>query len=184
MKINTLPVLASMFLFASCIKYSIPIPPPAGGSTNPSGPTAPNIPYGVSAIVNGKYTTFNTSLVVDTSYESVSILGYGDSAGFTNAQIEFDFTTNNAPFVTGIYTYQPNGTPYSSAISISFFGLYNTNIGFTGYTDTLTLTDITDTTYTGTITGPLTAVIDNPNYPYNQYDSTMTFTNGKFYVRK
>jgi hypothetical protein len=184
MKINLLSALATTLLLASCIKYTIPTPPPPGGPTNPTGPTTPNIPYGVSAYVNGTYTTFNTDLSVDTSYGTASVLGGGDSAAFSNAMIDFVFTANNTPYVKGIYPYQTNNTPYSSGITLYFFGQYNTKWGFTSYDDTLTLTNITDTTFTGTISNTtLYGVFQNPNYPYNQYDSTMTLTNMKFYLK-
>lgn len=176
---KNLPRFALIFtlLFASCIKAYIPIP-------HPPAPPAPTTPIGVSAVVNGTYTTFNNRLNVDTSNGDFYVTGWGDSAGFTNAQIVFIVEAYNTPIIPGNYTYQPNGTPYSSAITIYFDGSYNTQLGFTSYDDTVKLTSVTDTTFAGTIVGTLHGEITNPNYPFNRYDSVMPFTNAQFYLRR
>jgi hypothetical protein len=139
---------------------------------------------GVSAVVNGKYTTFNHLLTVDTSDGGVSVLGWGDSAGFTNTQIAFGFSAYNVPLTPGLYTYQPNGTPYSSAMTVYFFGAYNTSTGFTNYDDSTNVITFTDSSCTGTVVNAtLHGEIMNPNYPFNEYDSTMPLSNMQFNLK-
>ena len=68
-----LAVCTMTCLFASCIKYTVPIPPPPGGS-NPSGPTNPSNPGGsgnsgpdsISFFANGD-SAYVTGISVDTS---------------------------------------------------------------------------------------------------------------------
>jgi hypothetical protein len=139
---------------------------------------------GVSAIVNGKYTTFNSNLTVDTTNGDFFIDGWGDSTGFTNAELALDFSAYNAPYVLGEYLYQPNGTPYSSGMTIYFYDNTYGKIGFTNYHDTLTLTSLTDTTFAGTNAGTLDGEIIDPNSPSHRYDSTMTLSNMKFNLRR
>jgi hypothetical protein len=61
---------------------------------------------------------------------------------------------------------------------------YTSNVGFLAYPDTVVVTNITDTTITGTFFGTCVGEIQNQNYPYNFIDSTITVTNGKFYLKR
>jgi hypothetical protein len=171
-------------LLGACIKSTIPIPPPApsGGATGSSDTsgasgTLPTWPMGISGVLNGVYTTFNTNMTLDTTgapASGVSIISWGDSAAYHNAQLAFGFGSNTGPIVPALY---PN-----NATTIRFWSPYNSNIAFTSFIDTITVTYVSDSTFAGTISGTFLGEIQSEFPPYN-YDSTLNFTDIKFYLK-
>ena len=143
--------------FAACIKAVIPIPhPPQGGSTSP--PTV-NIPPGLSMSVNGMFSTFNRYPSVDTSDNGFTYFATGDSACCTNMVIAFGMNKrDNTPLTLGIYPAN-------------------------GFGRGVNITNITDSTITGTFSGTCTGEIMNES-TNAYYDSAQTISNGKFYLRK
>jgi hypothetical protein len=164
--------------FAACAKKSIQ--PVSSSSTD-------TIPYGFSMVVNGKYSTFNSYASVDTTGNQLFYTGTGDSACCTNMLIDWVLSKfDNSALTKGIYPAsgydlenQSEWTIYASAN----WG-YTSQIGFLAYPDSVNVTDITDTTITGTFSGTCTGVIQNQNYPYNNIDSIMIVTDGKFHLKK
>jgi hypothetical protein len=93
---------------------------------------------------------------------------------------------DNSPLTTGIYPASGYDLENQSEwmIYASANWGYTSKIGFLAYPDSVNVTDITDTTITGTFSGTCTGVIQDQNYPYNNIDSIMIVTNGKFHLKK
>jgi hypothetical protein len=170
--------------FAACIKAYIPIPhPPQGGS--PSSPTG-NIPLGLSMSVNGMFSTFNGYPSVDTSDNSFTYFATGDSACCTNMRIAFGMNKfDNTPLTVGIYPASGFDLENQSEWTIYNYGPWDftSNVGFLAYPDSVNITNITDSTITGTFSGTCTGEIMNES-TNAYYDSVQTISNGKFYLRK
>lgn len=183
MKKRFIPIFLLLLPFAACIKTYIPIPKPPGTSGGSTGSPSTPGSYGVSATVNGKFVTFNSSLSVDTSQNGLSIVGWGDSIPYTNYYLDLGCANAYDPLILGIYNYQPDGTPRTSA-----FTLYTTydyvKTGFCAYDAQVTLTNITDSTITGTFTGTAEAKVVDSRLNVINYDSLVPVTNGKFYLHK
>ena len=131
---------------------------------------------GISGVLNGVYTTFNTNMSLDTTDgvpSGVSVISWGDSAAFHNAQLAFGFSNNTGPIVPASY-------PYDAATI--YFWSQGSQTGFTCNIDTLTVTYVSDSTFAGTISGTWVGEIQSEFPPYN-YDSTLNFTNVKFYLK-
>jgi hypothetical protein len=164
--------------FAACAKKNV-----QPGSSS----SADSIPYGFSMVVNGKFSTFNSFASVDTTENEFDYTGTGDSACCTNMLISWGLSKfDNSALTTGIYPAsgydlenQSEWTIYASAN----WG-YTSQIGFLAYPDSVNVTEITDTTITGTFSGTCTGIIQNQNYPYNNIDSIMIVSNGKFHLKK
>lgn len=176
--------------FGACIKYEIPIPPPPTGGTTSTSPNG-TMAFGISMDVNGVFSTYNSRFSVDTSDNSFNLIGWGDSACCTNTQLLWSVNkADNSALTTGMYL-PPEPPGYGNGNQAGFtVDIYNVwsfanDVGFSAYPDTINVTNITDTTITGTFSGTCSGLIysSNINSP-GQYDSTLTVTNGKFYLRR
>jgi hypothetical protein len=178
-------VVLFVLSFAACIKTEIPIPPPPPGGSSTSPPTG-NIPYGISMYVNGMFSTYNTSPSVDTTENGFNYMGSGDSACCTNLAIAWGMNKfDNTALTLGVYPASGYLDENQSEWTIYSWGNWNytSNIGFLAFPDTVIITNITDSSITGTFFGTCTGSIFNFNTD-NSYDSVMTVTNGKFHLKK
>jgi hypothetical protein len=181
-KLTTLILLFSL-PFAACIRsvISIPPPPPGGSSSSPTG----NMPYSLSLEINGTYTTFNADWIIDSTNNGFTILAGGDSACCTNMSIAWGVNKfDNTPLTTGIYPSQGYLDENESEWTIYVGGQYNTQVGYLAFPDTVSISNVTDSTITGTFWGPCTGRIYNLNDPTIYQDSVLNVTNGKFHLRK
>jgi hypothetical protein len=179
-------------LLGACIKSTIPIPPPppssgSGGSSGASGSsgTVPTWPMGISGVLNGVYTTFNRNMTLDTTgipATGVQIYTWCDSAQFGDVQLAFGFSNNAGSIVPALYAGQPNGSTYSSGITVNVISQSDPAYGFPSYDDSIYVTYVSDSTFAGTISGTFVGNIETPLPPYN-YDSTLSFTNIRFYLK-
>jgi hypothetical protein len=180
-KFTTLILLFAL-PFASCIKAVIPIPPPPGGSSS----STDNTPYGMSMTINGMFSTYNSFPSVDTSDNGFNYTGTGDSACCTDLLLAWGLAKfDNTPLTLGIYPasgYDLENQSEWTIYSYANWG-FNSNVGFLAYPDTVTVTNITDSTISGTFSGTCTGSILNMNN-MTYYDSVMTVTNGKFHLKK
>jgi hypothetical protein len=184
-KISTLLILLFALTFAACFKTVIPIPPPPGGGGSISTPGG-NVNYGISMVLNGKYLTFNNGANLDTSNNEVNVIGWGDSAGYTNLHLDLGaYKADNTPITVGVYPESGDLLENQSNFTIYNWGFDDQNfVGFGAYPDTVTITRITDTTITGTFNGFAEAKYQDWVNPNLWHDSIMTVTNGKFYLHK
>jgi len=167
-------VLLFILTFAACTKK------------NASSSSTDNTPYGFSMVVNGKYSTFNAYSTVDTTENQLNYSGTGDSACCTNMMIAWGLSKfDNAALTTGIYPASGYDLENQSEWTIYDYANwgYTPNVGFLAFPDSVIVTSITDSTITGTFSGTCTGEIQNQNYPYNNIDSIMTVTNGKFHLK-
>lgn len=163
--------------FAACVKKN----------DKPSSSSGDAIPYGFSMVVNGKYSTFNSYASVDTTQNQLNYTGTGDSACCTNMQIAWGLNKfDNSPLTIGIYPASGYDLENQSEWTIYVYANwgYTSDVGFLAFPDTVIVTNITDTTISGTFSGTCTGGIQNQNYPYNTIDSIMTVTDGKFHLKK
>lgn len=154
-----------------------------GGSAAQTG----NAPYGFSMVVNGKFSTFNNSPIVDTSGNGFYYSAAGDSACCTNMGIVWGLNKfDNTPLTTGIYPASGYNLENESEWTIYDYANwgYTTKVGFLAFPDSVIVTGITDSTITGTFSGTCTGQIQNQNYPYNTIDSVMTVSDGKFHLKR
>ena len=138
-------------------------------------------------VVNGMYSTYNSYSSVDTTGNGFNYTGTGDSACCTNMLVAWGLNKfDNSALTTGIYPASGFDLENQSEWTIYDYNTwgYTADIGFLAYPDSVVVTNITDTTITGTFWGTCTGEIQNQNYPYNFVDSIMTITNGKFYLRR
>ena len=137
-------------------------------------------------VLNGKYLTFNTSAGLDTSDNELSVLGWGDSAGYTNLNLALGaMKFDNKPMTVGVYPESGDLEENESNFTIYDWGFDDQNfVGFGAYPDTVTIVSITDTTVSGTFNGFAEAKYQDWSDPNIWHDSIMTVTDGKFYLHK
>jgi hypothetical protein len=148
--------------------------------------SADNTPYGFSMIVNGQYSTFNSYSTIDTTLNQIDYSGTGDSACCTGMQVAWGLSKfDGAATTKGIYPSSGFGLENQGEWTIYDYANwgYTPDIGFLAFPDSIIVTDITDSTITGTFSGTCIGELQNQNYPYNTIDSNMTVTNGKFHLR-
>jgi hypothetical protein len=163
--------------FAACAKKNVQ---PGSSSLTDS------IPYGFSMVVNGKFSTFNSFASVDTTENEFDYTGTGDSACCTNMLISWGLSKfDNSALTTGIYPASGYDLENQSEWTIYNYGPWDftSNVGFLAYPDSVNITNITDSTITGTFSGTCTGQIMNEN-TNAYYDSVQPVTNGKFYLKK
>jgi hypothetical protein len=157
--------IAIALLLAACHKSSAPTPA-----------------FTVSANINGTPTTFNAIISVDALSTSgtVYIVAHSDSANLTPL---LEITLSNTPLKPGIYTYITNGPDSSggsastaSPVGLLGYTLWTDSIGtfvqYSAFSDTVTLTTVTPTWFSGTFQGTC---------EYTP-DSVVSITNGQFAV--
>jgi hypothetical protein len=158
--------IAIALLLAACHK-SNPTPPPA---------------FTVSANINGTPTTFNAIISVDTfsTPGTVYIVAHSDSANLTPL---LEITLSNTPLKPGTYPYVTTGpdstgssaTP-ASPVGLLGYTLWTDSVGtfvqYSAFSDTVTLTTVTQTWLSGTFQGTC---------EYTP-DSVVSITNGQFAV--
>jgi len=148
-------------------------------SNSKTDPVAP----GISAMLNGKYVTFNDGIYIDTSGGEIFVTASCDSAPYRGSIIEI-LLAPTGKLKPGLY---PNGSlnplaPYTSELGISTTIDYS-QVLFGSYNDSVIVNTATDSTVTGTFFGDDHGqVIDQNNQPPYR-DSTAKFTNGKFSVK-
>ena len=149
-----LPVIF-VLLLAACHKSTAPTPTPA---------------FTVSASINDTPTTFNATITVDTlsTPGTVYIVAHSDSANLTPL---LEITLSSTPLKPGVYPLAD-----SAGGPLSLLGYTNwLNGGAVQYpavSDTVTLTTVTKTWFSGTFSGTC---------EYSA-DSIVSITNGQFTV--
>jgi hypothetical protein len=151
--------IAIALLLAACHK-SNPTPTPA---------------FNVSADINNIPTTFNAIISVDTLSTSgtVYIVAHSDSANLTPL---LEITLSNTPLKPGTYPNTDTASGPNSSIGVLGYTLWSDSISnFVQYfaiNDTVTLTKVTRTWFSGTFQGTC---------EYSP-DSIVSITNGQFTV--
>jgi hypothetical protein len=162
-----LAAFALTLIFAACKKSN---------SSNPA-------PVGISCDINGKATTFNGSISVDTTGGTVAVIASEDST------IEFpalEFVIGPVgPLTTGIYPAE-NLAPLQSYSVLSYVAPPTTQFAntdaFVSADDTIDVTSVTSTTISGTFHGTALFQYFDP-ISTNTVDSTITITNGVFTIK-
>ena len=140
--------------------------------------------------INGMFSTYNSNALIDSSDNGLNIISWGDSACCTNINLAWGVNKfDNAPLTTGIYPSSGFGLENQSEWTIYAFANwgYTSNVGFLAYPDTVNITNVTDSTITGTFWGTCDAQIMSDSvskFGPVYYDSTIIVTKGKFYLRK
>jgi len=191
MKQRFVPLLLVCVLsFAGCIKYVVPIPPPPGGSGSTALNNGGGTPYGFSMVINGLYSTYNSYSSVDTTNNGFNYMATGDSSCCTNIVIAWGINKfDNTPLTTGIYPSSGFDLENQSDWTLYDYNTwgYTPDVGFGAFPDSVIVTNITDTTITGTFSGTCTAKIMSDSvskFGPVYYDSTILVTNGKFYLQR
>jgi hypothetical protein len=132
--------------------------------------TLPTPAFTVSASINGTPTTFNAIITVDSLSipGTVYIVAHSDSANLTPL---LEITLGNTPLKTGVYPFADSGASTSSLLG---YTLWNggTAVQYPAVSDTVTLTTVTKTWFSGTFSGTC---------EYSA-DSVVSVTNGQFSV--
>ncbi len=165
-----LPYLVILiFVFAACSKSN-------------SKTQTQTSPPGISGKINGKYTTFNGSISVDTSSGEISITASADSTPFTSSILEIVLDAT-APFKPGLYpySYDPNAV-YESGLGIATTINYS-QVLFGSNDDSVTVTAVTDSSVAGTFHGTVNGRVLDQNSPTFYRDTTAVITEGKFNVK-
>jgi hypothetical protein len=148
--------LAIVFFLAACNKSSSPTQPASN----------------VSASINGIPTTFNAIITVDSlnTPGTVYIVAHSDSANLTPL---FEITLRSTPLKAGTY---PIADSNSGPQSLLGYTVWSDSVGtyvqYTAVSDTVTLTTVTKTGFSGTFQGTC---------EYGA-DSVVSVTNGQFTV--
>ena len=135
-----------------------------------SSPTLPA--FNVSASINGIPTTFNAIINVDSlnTPGTVYIVAHSDS---TNLTPLFEITLSSTPLKAGTY---PIADSNSGPQSLLGYTVWSDSVGtfvqYTAVSDTVTLTTVTKTWFSGTFQGTC---------EYSA-DSVVSVTNGQFTV--
>ncbi len=138
---------------------------------------------GISVTINGKKTTFNNFIYMDTTQGELAVNTEGDSAGFTGTGLSL--IINPFPIKTGLY---PNANMvFNSDNNSSELGA-NTSINgsqvlFGSYDDSVTVTAVTDSTVVGTFHGHMHGQVLDQNSQSGYRDSVITCTDGKFNIK-
>jgi len=154
----------------------------ACNKSNHSTPSSP-APIGISATVNGQYTTFNRNISIDTSSTAneISITASGDSTPFRSSILGIVVRGPGTGLVKpGLYTYA--GYDYSGGLGIATTINYS-QVLFGSYDDSITVATVTDSTVSGTFHGNIEGQIINFNDPQHPQDSVITVVNGKFNLK-
>jgi len=162
--------IAIALFLAACTKTSSPSPAPANT---------------ISASINGTPTTFNVSITVDTlsSPGTVYVVAHADSANLTPL---FEITLGNTPLQPGTYPFTsatgsplPPGSPLPAGSPFGLLGYTQwsgaTDLQYTPLSDTVTLTTVTKTWFSGTFQGTCEYTVDSAA-------SIVSITNGQFTV--
>jgi len=162
--------LALILLFVACSK------------SNSSKPA----PYGISATINGKATTFNGFITVDTTGGQIDISGSTDTLTGGFPELEFLITPASGAVKPGLYPNQALVNPNAANSYLNYLttpggGISNT-IQFGSYDDSLTVTSISSTAISGTFHGTADYHYFDPNALAFK-DSIITITNGTFNVK-
>jgi hypothetical protein len=132
--------------------------------------TLPTPAFTVSATINGTPTTFNAIITVDSLSipGSVYIVAHSDSANLTPL---LEITLGNTPLKPGAYLLADSA---GGTLSLLGYTLWNggTAVQYPAVSDTVTLTTVTKTWFSGTFSGTC---------EYSA-DSVVSVTNGQFTV--
>jgi hypothetical protein len=148
--------IAIVLFLAACNKTSSP-PTPA---------------FNVSASINGTPTTFNAIITVDSlsTPGTVYIVAHSDSA---NLNPLFEITLGSTPLKTGTYPVADSNSGPQSLLGYTVWSdSAGTYVQYTAVSDTVTLTTVTKTWFSGTFQGTC---------EYSA-DSVVSVTNGQFTV--
>jgi len=149
--------IAIVLFLAACNKSSSPAPAPA---------------FNVSASINGTPTTFNAIITVDSlsTPGKVYIVAHSDSANLTPL---FEITLGSTPLKAGTYPIADSNTGPQSLLGYTVWSdSVGTYVQYTAISDTVTLTTVTNTWFSGTFQGTC---------EYSA-DSIVSVTNGQFTV--
>ncbi len=130
--------------------------------------TPPTPAFTVSASINGTPTTFNAIITVDSLSipGTVYIVAHSDSANLTPL---LEITLGNTPLKPGVYPFADSA---GGALSLLGYTLWSggTALQYPAVSDTVTLTTVTPTWFSGTFSGTC---------EYSA-DSVVSVTNGQF----
>jgi hypothetical protein len=144
-------------LLAACNKTSSPTPTPA---------------FTVSASINGTPTTFNAIITVDSlsTPGTVYIVAHSDSA---NLNPLLEITLSSTPLRSGTYPFADStGGPQSLLGYTVWSDTAGTYVQYPAISDTVTLTTVAKTWFSGTFQGTCAYSVD----------SVVSVTNGQFTV--